>query len=186
MPAAPAVIPCAGMVLGAVAGEQGWIAEGEIAKFDFAARDFAWGNRREAVVNLRLRIEDVVETTHGSGAALKDIGDPAEGDHGPDELREVSVERDERAERKAPAQEQIAAGPEHDQERNPDQRLKRGHEQAPGANQLDVARDVLAIGFIEAADFRLFLRIRADNANSGEILLNACGQRGQRRLNSFV
>src|SRR5581483_6149008 len=145
MPAAPAVIPCAGMVLGAVAGEQGWIAEGEIAKFDFAARDFARGNRREAVVNLRLRIEDVVETTHGRGAALKDIGDPAEGDHGPDELREVSVERAERAEGEGAGQEQIGAGAEHNDGRNPEQRLKGGHEQAPGVDQLDVARDVLAI-----------------------------------------
>ncbi len=71
--------------------------EVQIAKFDFAGNRCAGSDSCIAVIDLRLRAQDVIEAAHGSGATLKNIRDPAESDHGPDEKAEKAVERDEGA-----------------------------------------------------------------------------------------
>src|SRR6266481_7639449 len=80
----------------------------------------------------------------------------------------------------------MAALPENDEERKADQCLERGHEHAPGADEFDIAGDVLAIGLVEAADFGFFLGVSANDADTGEILLDFGGESGERSLNCFV
>src|SRR6266576_811632 len=163
-------------------GKSRRISEREMAEFDFAARLGALRNFRVAVIDIGLGGEDVIEPAHGSGAALKNVGDPSEGDHGPNEQSEVSVKGNQRAKRDLAAEELVAALPQHDQECRADERLKGRHEHAPGANKLDVARNVFAIGPVEAADLRFFLSISANNAHASKIFLDARGERGKRRL----
>ena len=76
--------------------------------------------------------------------------------------------------------------PEHDQEGKTDERLKRRHKHAPGANEFDIACDVLAIGLVETTNLGFLLRVGADHADAGEILLHFSGKRGERGLNRFV
>src|SRR5438876_102649 len=116
------------------------ISEREMAEFDFAARLGALRNFRAAVIDIGLGGEDVIEPAHGSGAALKNVGDPSEGDHGPNELPQVSVESNQRAEGNLAAEKLVAALPQHDEKGCADKRLKRGHEHTPGADELNVAR----------------------------------------------
>src|SRR6266404_1267731 len=80
----------------------------------------------------------------------------------------------------------MAALPEDDEEGGADERLERGHEHAPGANEFDVAGDVFAIGFVEAANFGFFLGVSTDDTHAREILLNFSGKSGQGGLNHFV
>src|SRR5260370_33461497 len=79
----------------------------------------------------------------------------------------------------------MAALPEKNEEGSADERLKRGHEHAPGADELDVACDVFAVGLVEAAGFRFFLRVSANYAHAGEIFLDLGGKGGERGLNHF-
>src|SRR5437899_2207394 len=134
-------------------GKSRRISEREMAEFDFAARLGALRNFRLAVIDIGLGGEDVIEPAHGSGAALKNICDPSESDHRPDEQGEVSVEGNQRAEGNLAAEKLMAALPQHDQEGRADERLKGRHEHAPGADELNVARDVFAVGPVKAADF---------------------------------
>src|SRR5712692_7307812 len=80
----------------------------------------------------------------------------------------------------------MAALPEKNEEGSADERLKRGHEHAPGADELDVACDVFAVGLVEATGFGFFLRVSANYADAGEIFLDLGGKRGERGLNHFV
>src|SRR5882762_5120196 len=137
--------------------------EVQIAKFDFAGNRCAGSNPGIAVIDLRLRAQDVIEAAHGSGATLKNIRDPAESDHLPDQQAKKAVESNERAKRYLAAKKLVAALPQHDQKGKPDERLKRRHEHAPSTNEFDIASNVLAVGLVEAADFGFFLGVSADD-----------------------
>src|SRR5713226_7415310 len=171
---------------GAIAGNVSGEGEGEVAKFDFAGDGGVRRDLHEAVVDLRLRAQDVIQAAHGGGAALENVGNPAEGDHGPDQKAEIAVERDQGTEGDLAAKKLMAALPEDDEEGSADERLKRRHEHAPGADELDIAGDVLAIGLVEAADFGFFLGVGADDADAGKIFLDFRGEGGERGLNHFV
>ena len=80
----------------------------------------------------------------------------------------------------------MAALPEHHQKREPDQHLERGHEHAPEADQFEVAVDVFAIGFVEAANLGFFLCVGAHHAHARQIFLRFGGKHRERRLNLFV
>jgi len=56
-------------------GKRGRISKGEMTEFDFATRLGAFRNSRVAIIDIRLGREDVIQTAHGSRAALKNIGD---------------------------------------------------------------------------------------------------------------
>src|SRR6266699_3042442 len=99
-------------------------------------------------------------------AALKNICHPSERNHRPHEQRQISVKGNQRAERNLPTQQLMSALPQHNQKRYADQRLQRWHEHAPGANQLDVSRDVLAVRFIKTALFCFFLRVSSYHAHA--------------------
>ena len=83
--------------VGSGAGERRRISKSEIAELDFSARRFTRGNFGVAIVNLRLRREDIVQASHGRRAALKNIGDPTKRDHRPDQEREIAIERNQTA-----------------------------------------------------------------------------------------
>src|SRR5258708_31281167 len=144
-----------------VSGKSGRISEGEMTELDFAARLGPHRDFCAAIIDIRLGGEDVIQPAHGSGAALKDISDPSQGDHGPDEQGEVTVEGNERAKGDLAAEKLMAALPKHDQKGRADERLKRRHKHAPGADEADVPRDILAAGLVDASDFRNFLMVRA-------------------------
>src|SRR5712664_3510495 len=157
-----------------------------MAKFDFAARLGVFGDFRVAVIDIRFGREDVIQPAHGGRATLKDICDPSQCDHGPDEHGEITVEGNERTERNLPVKELMAALPQHDQEGRADERLKRRHKHAPGADEADVSRNILAVGLVEAPDFRFFLGVGAHDTDAGKILLDARGERGEGGLDFFV
>src|ERR1700687_1515983 len=92
-------------------GKSGRISKGEMTEFDFAARLGAFGDFRVAIIDIRFGGEDVLQTAHGSRAALKNICDPTEGNHRPDEQSEIAVEGDESAERNLAAEKLVAALP---------------------------------------------------------------------------
>src|SRR2546430_17319802 len=116
----------------------------------------------------------------------KNIGHPTKRNHGPYELVEIEKEGNQRAKRDLAAKKLVAALPKDNQETRADQGLKRRHKHAPGADEADVARDVLAIGLVKRAHFRLFLSIGPHNANSGKGFLHARGERSKGGLNGFV
>ena len=76
----------------AATGHSRRIGKCEIAEFDVAFDLLFRGNFCGAVVNLRLRCENVIEPAHGCGSALENIGDPSERDHRPHEDAEKTVE----------------------------------------------------------------------------------------------
>src|SRR5216684_9138143 len=154
-------------------GNDGRIGKSEMAEFDFAARLGALRDFRVAVIDIRLSREDVVEPAHGSRAALENICDPAEGDHRPNQQGEIAIESNESAERNPAAKELVAALPKHNEKSCADERGKRRHEHAPGADEADVSRDIFEVGFVEAADFGLFLGVSAHDAHAGKIFLDA-------------
>ncbi len=133
-----------------------------------------------------LGFEDEEEAAHGGGAALEDVGDEAERDHGEGQLSHVGVEGDEFAEGNLALDDLASAEPEHQNEGHANQRLQRRHEHAPGGNELEVARDVLAIGGVKAAHLGGFLGVGAHHAHAGEIFLGLGGERGKGGLDLFV
>src|SRR5579862_4736022 len=96
-------------------GESRGVRKREMAKFNFTSGLFIGRHFCAAIVNLRFSGENVIETAHGSGAALKNIGDPAESNHRTHENGKVPVKRDERPKGNLPAQKLMAALPEHDE-----------------------------------------------------------------------
>src|SRR6266446_1355599 len=101
---------------GAVAGDGGREGEIKVAKFDFAGDSGVGRDLHEAIVDLRLGVEDVVEAAHGGGATLENVGDPAESDHGPNENAEEGIESDQGAERDLAAKKLMATLPEDNEE----------------------------------------------------------------------
>src|SRR5439155_3464907 len=142
----------------------GRVSKGEITEFDFAARLGALQDFRVAIIDTGLGRKNVIQPAHGSRATLKNICHPSKGNHGPDEHGEVSVESNQRPQGNLAAEELMAALPEHDQKGCANERLKRRHKHAPGADEADVSRDVLAVGPVKAADFCFFLRVGAHEA----------------------
>src|SRR5260370_16550996 len=92
------------------------IGEGETAEFDFAARHGAFRDFCATIIDIGFGGKNVIQAAHGGCAALKDICNPAEGDHWPDELVKKAVERHECAQRSLAAEEVVAAFPQHDKE----------------------------------------------------------------------
>ena len=134
--------------------------------------------------DIRLGFHDVAQPAHGSRSTLEDVGDPPKGDdrkHHDSEEREEGPERAERD--TAQIDHQYAALAQQNNEADPDQRRQSREEQAPGADQLDVAIDVIAIGLVKERDFRLFLGVGANHADAGKVFLRPGGERAEGGLN---
>ena len=98
----------------------------------------------------------------------------------------ICVEGHEFAQRDFSSNHLASAEPEHQYKSQADQRRQRRHEHAPGGDQLQVARHVLAVGRVKRSHLRVFLRIRPDDTHAGQIFLGFRGKRGQGCLNRFV
>src|SRR5271169_5189322 len=96
--------------------ETGGVGEIQVAEFNLAEGLGANRNFRVTVVNIRFGSEDVIQTAHGSRATLKNIRDPPESNHGPNEQGEIAVEGHQRAEGNLAAEELMAALPQNDKE----------------------------------------------------------------------
>ncbi len=94
-----------------VSGKSGRVGEREMTEFDFAAGLGAFRDFGIAIIDIWFGGEDVIQPAHGSCAALKNISDPTEGNHGPDEQSEITVEGDESPEGNLAAEELVAALP---------------------------------------------------------------------------
>ena len=102
---------------------------------------------------------------------------------GKNKLNHVGVKGHKFAQGDLPENDLAAAEPQHQHKRHADQRRQRGHEHAPGNDQLEIAGDVVAIGRVEAAHLRVFLSVGADDTHAGQIFLGLGGKRGQGGLN---
>src|SRR5713101_3451814 len=111
-----------------VSGKSGWVGEREMTEFDFAAGLGAFRDFGIAITDIWFGREDVIQPAHGSCAALKNISDPTEGNHGPDERVKINVECEESPEGNLTTEEFVAAVPMQDQKGDANERLKRGHE----------------------------------------------------------
>ena len=88
-------------------------------------------------------IQDLVDAAQRRRAALHQVHHPAQRDHRPDQHSHVGVEHHEAAERDVAGKQPVAAHPQHDQEREADQRLQQRHEHAGDAREREVLRNVL-------------------------------------------
>src|SRR5437879_6186931 len=156
----------------AIAGNIRRESESQVAKFDFTGERGIGSDGSVAVVDLRLSPQNIIEPAHGGGAALENISHPAESNHGPDEQAEIAIERDQRAKRDLAPKKLVTTLPEHNEERKADQGLERRHKHAPSANELDVSGHIFAVRLVEPPDFRLFLRVGANDTHAGKIFLH--------------
>ncbi len=79
----------------------------------------------------------------------------------------------------------IAAGQQHDQESDADQGLQQRHEKRRELGEPDVLGDVVLIEQLELPDLGLLLRVGANHAHAGEILLHAAADVGEHLLDGF-
>src|SRR5205807_10653423 len=86
-----------------------------------------------AIVDIRLRRQDEIQAAHGSGTSLENIGDPAEGNHGPDQLVQVEEESDERAECNLAAKQLMPPLPEDEQKNLSEPPLAGRDQKTPGS-----------------------------------------------------
>ena len=70
-------------------------------------------------------LEKLVDADDGGGAALEEVDDPADGDHGPGELDHVDVEGGEVADGDAVGDDLVAADEEGDHEREAEDEFER-------------------------------------------------------------
>src|SRR6266705_2104546 len=110
-----ATVRFAGTVGSIGAGKRGWVGKSEVAKLDFADGSRVFRKGRASVVDMGFGRQDEIQAAHGGRAALENISDPAERDHGPDEHGEVTIESNQGAERDLSAKELVAALPQQDE-----------------------------------------------------------------------
>lgn len=149
-------------------------ADGDVFERDFAANR-GEGSGGSGGLDGGGRVEDFADALEAGGAALGEVDDPAEGDHGPDEHAHVGLEHDEGAERDFAGVETPAAGPHDEEEGEADEGLEQGVEDAGIAGEAEIGADVILIESFEFAELGLFLRVGADDADAVEVFLNAAG-----------
>ena len=159
------------------------VGEGEIAELD-VARDGRVGGGG-SVGDGGLLLEEFVDADDGGGAALEEVDDPADGDHGPGELHHVDVEGGELADGDAVGDDLVAADEEGDHEREAEDELERGPEHGHEADEIEAALDVLEVGGLEGGDLGFFLGEGADEAGAGEVLLRLGGDVGEHGLDAL-
>ena len=123
--------------------------------------------------------------TSGGGAALEEVDDPADGDHGPGELHHVDVEGGEVADGDAVRDDLAATDPEDDDDGGAEHEFERRPEHGHEADEAEAAADVFLVGGLEGGDLGLFLGEGADEAGAGEVLLGLGGDVGEHGLDAL-
>ena len=118
-------------------------------------------------------------------AALKNVGDPAEGDHRPAEHHEITVECDELAERDASGDHRAAAGPEHEQRSEAEKQRHARIERALQPDEHAVATEVLFVRPAEPFDLVGLLPVGAHDADARERFLDDGADVGELRLDAL-
>src|SRR5712672_2596497 len=80
-----------------VSRERSRVAERQSAKFNLTYWFRIWRNFGSRIINTRLRRKYVAEPPHRRRAALKNIGDPAQRDHWPNQQRQIGIKRNQSA-----------------------------------------------------------------------------------------
>ena len=132
-----------------------------------------------------LLLQQFVDADDGGGAALEEVDDPADGDHGPDELDHVDVEGGEVADGDAVRDDLMAADQQRDHQAEAEHEFERGPEHGHQPDQVQRAADVLLVGGLEGGDLGVFLREGADQARAGEVLLRLGGDVGEHGLDAL-
>src|SRR5271168_2516074 len=101
------------------------------------------------VGDVGLLLEELVDADDGGSSALKEVDDPADGDHGPGELHHVDVECGELAHGDAVGDDLVASYQEGDHQGEAEDELKRGPEHGHEADEVEAAPNVFAIGGLE-------------------------------------
>ena len=104
----------------------------DTGQFDLATRDagIPWIGRRSDGSAL---LHQIIDAAERGRAALRQIDNPPERDHRPDQHSHVGVEHHEVADADVAGQQSGAAGPEHAQKCEADHRLQGGHKHALSA-----------------------------------------------------
>ena len=175
------------VVEGDVAGDLWWS--------DPGLRSETWGTRCCGVVEERgvgfgvgdggLLGHQVVDAGDRGGAALDEVDDPADGDHGPGELDHEDVVGEELIDGDVVLDDFVAADEEGDDERDAEDELERGPEHGHEAGEEQAAADVLLVGGFEGGDLGVFLGEGADEAGGGEVLFGLRGDVGEHGLDAL-
>ncbi len=180
-----------GFAVSVAAGAEGdgaaVVGEVQVAEFDVTANRQVGGPcvYFGQVGDVGLLDKNLVNARHGRRSALEDVDDPAERDDRPGELHHVGVERDEIADGHAAEQNFAPAQPKHEHDRDAEQQFERGPEHAHQAHQLQAARNVFLVRRFEFGDLRPFLRVGADHAHAGEVLLHLRRDLAEHRLDAL-
>ena len=162
------------------------IGERQVARFDRAGeRRRSPCRRHVGIADVGGRIHDFQHPLPRRHAALQHVRDPAERDHRPAQHHEIRVERHELAERDAAADHLAAAHPQHEQRAETEEKRHARIEHALQPDQDAVAAHVFVIRRAEPPDLVRFLVIRADDADTGERLLDDRAQIGELRLDGL-
>jgi hypothetical protein len=102
-----------------------------------------------------------------------------ERDGGPRQVRQIAVERHERAEGQPPVHDGAPARPQHDQHADAGDEPHQRRESGLGARQGEAAPQVLAVGRREVGPRAGLERVRAHDRHAAEIFLDALGQHAQ-------
>ena len=116
-------------------------------------------------------LQEFVDAKDRSGAALKQVDDPADRDHWPDELDHVDVEGTEIADCDAMLHHLVAAHEQGNHEAEAEHEFQRRPEHCHQANQVQGPPDVLLVGSFKRGNFRVFLGEGTDQAGAGEVFL---------------
>ena len=133
--------------------------------------------------------DDLVDALEGREAAAHDRQRPAERDRGPREVREVAVERDERAEAQAAVHDCLTAGPEEDQRAHAGDQPHQRRERRLRPRQREAPAQVLPVRAGEVRGRPRLERVGPNHRHPGDVLLHARREDAElllRRLGALV
>ena len=160
------------------------IAKREPLKRDGSA--YLLGNRGSRVVlNLRRSLQDLQHSAHGSGAALKDVNHPADGDRRPGEHGEIAQESHKFSQAQMPGNHLPPSQPQQSYGRQTDQTAHEGIKGSPEAYQGNASLDVIPVQCLELPDLGLLARKRLYDADAGQVLLRHVADHRELILNAF-
>ena len=163
------------------------VTEIEIAKLEVALQrgNGAKVGRGISIGNFRLRDQDLVEPSHRSGAALKEVNDPSKGNNRPGKLHNVGHKGDKVTGGYMVEHHFATTQPEGNNDADAQHELQAGPEHSSQTRQGKSAVYIFNIRGLEQRYFGFFLGISANHPGSGKILLGARRDFGKLRLDLF-
>src|SRR6266851_4585552 len=122
------------------------------------------------------RYNNLLDAVHRGQAAAHDRERPAERDRRPGEVREIAVERDERAEAQAAVHDGSAARPEHDERTDARDQPHQGRESGLGPREGEAQAQVFPVGPTKVGARARLERVRAHHGHAAQIFLDSLRQ----------